>query len=257
MKGFLPIFKRELRAYFSSPIAYVVMGMFLAITGYFYYNNLSLFSLISLQASQNPMLAQQLNFTEMVLNTIFRNMGIIFLFLAPMVTMRLFAEEKKAGTIELLLTYPVKDLGVALGKFAAALSLLIVMLALTSLYAGIMAFLGNVEIGTVLIGYLGVILMGASFLAIGMWLSSLTENQIVAATVTLIVLLFFWVIKQATLFIDQATLREIMSQLSLPEHLDNFAKGVIDTRDVIFYLNFIVFFIFLTLRSLESRLRRG
>lgn len=257
MKGFFPVFKRELRAYFSSPIAYVVLGMFLAISGYFYYNNLSLFSLISLQASQNPMLARQLNFTEMILNSVFRNMGVIFLFLTPMITMRLFAEEKKSGTIELLLTYPVKDLGVAMGKFVSALALLIIMLALTSLYPAIMVFLGNVEIWTVLAGYLGVILMGASFLALGMWLSSLTENQIIAATVTLIVLLFFWVIGWAATFVDQAMLRQIISQLSLPEHLENFAKGVIDTRDVIFYLNFIVFFIFLTLRSLESRLRRG
>lgn len=256
MTGLIPIFKRELRAYFRSPVAYVVIAMFLLITAYFYYNNLALFSIISMQAIQNPSLAQELNFTEMVLNSVFRNMGVIFLFLAPLLTMRLFSEEKRTGTIELLLTWPVKDLGVALGKFGAALGLVVVMLVLTGTYPALMSGLGQVELGPIFSGYLGIFLMSAALIALGMWFSSLTENQIIAGTLTLVVSLLLWVIGWAGTFIKHDLMRAVISEIAIAGHLDNFAKGVIDTRDVIYYLSFTAFFIFLTLRSLESRLRR-
>jgi ABC-2 type transport system permease protein len=170
--------------------------------------------------------------------------------------MRLFSEEKRTGTIELLLTWPLKDLGVALGKFGAALGLVVVMLALTAIYPVLMSRLGQVELGPIFSGYLGIFLMGAALIALGMWFSSLTENQIIAGTLTLVALLLLWVIGWAGTFVKHDLLREVITEIAIAGHLDNFAKGVIDTRDVIYYLNFTAFFIFLTLRSLESRLRR-
>jgi ABC-2 type transport system permease protein len=170
--------------------------------------------------------------------------------------MRLFAEEKKSGTIELLLTYPVRDGEVLLGKYLAALTVFVAMLALTLAYPLIVAWVTPVEWGPLATGYLGLLLQGAAFIAIGILISSLTENQIVAAVATFGTLLIFWVIAWAS---DSAggNLGRVLSHLSLTEHFDSFAKGVIDTKDLIYYLNLTILALFLTLRSLESKRWRG
>jgi len=256
MSSFFPIFKKELRSYFVSPVAYVVMVMFLVIAGYFFYSSFAFFNFIGFQAMANPMLARNLNVTEGVLRPLFSNLGVVLLFIMPLLTMRLFAEEKKQGTMELLLTYPVRDLAAVLAKFAASLGVYTLMLALTALYPVLLGVFGTPEVGTILAGYLGLFLLGAAFIALGALASSLTENQIVAAAISFGALLLFWVIGWSSQFAGGQGGR-LLSHLSLLDHFDGFPKGIIDTKDVIFYLYFIVFFLFLTLRSLESQRWRG
>lgn len=251
-----PIFKKELRHYFISPMAYVVLFVFLLISGYFFYSIFAFFNLMSLQASMNPAFARDLNVTEGVMRPLFSNLSVILLFVVPMVTMRLFAEEKKSGTMELLLTYPVRDGAVLAGKYAAAMVLYAMMLVLTLLYPGIVASLTRLEWGPLVTGYLGLLLMGAAFLAVGTLLSSLTENQIVAGFGTFGILLIFWVLGWSS-EIAGPRWGKVLSHLSLVEHLDSFGKGVIDTKDLIYYLSFTVLCLFLTLRSLESKRWRG
>jgi ABC-2 type transport system permease protein len=256
MSSFWPIFKRELRAYFVSPIAYVVMVMFLTIAGYFFYSSFAFFNFIGFQAMSNPMMARNLNVTEGVLRPLYGNLGVVLLFIMPLLTMRLFAEEKKQGTIELLLTYPVRDLAAVLAKFSACLTVYTIMLALTAVYPVLLIIFVQPEVGPILAGYLGLFLLGAAFIALGALASSLTENQIVAAAISFGLLLIFWVIGWSSQFAGTGVGR-LLSHLSLLEHFDSFPKGVIDTKDVIFYLNFLVFCLFLTLRSLESHRWRG
>jgi ABC-2 type transport system permease protein len=170
--------------------------------------------------------------------------------------MRLFAEERRSGTIELLLTYPVRDGAVLLGKFVAALVLYATMLVLTLLYPGIVAYFVRLEWGPLLTGYIGLLLMGATFIAVGVCISSFFENQIMAGTVTFLVLLMFWVIGWSG---DAAggIWKTILSELSIIEHFDTFAKGILDTKDVIYYLNFTILALFIGLKSLEARRWKG
>jgi len=251
-----PVFKKELRLYFTSPVAYVVCTVFLLISGYFFYSIFAFFTLMSMQSAMNPALARDLSVTEGILRPLFSNISVVMLLLMPILTMRLFAEEKKTGTIELLLTYPVRDSEVLLGKYAAAVVLYLVMLLFTALYPGMLAYFARLEWGPLLSGYLGLVLLGWAFLAIGVLASSLTENQIVAAIATFGVLLIFWVIGWSADFAGPGR-GKLLSHLSILEHFDGFAKGVIDTKDVVYYLDFTVLALFLTLRSLESKRWRG
>ncbi len=251
-----PVFKKELRLYFTSPVAYVVFTIFLLISGYFFSIYFAFFSLMSMQSAMNPALARDLNVTEGILRPLFSIISVVMLFLMPILTMRLFAEEKKTGTIELLLTYPVRDGEVLLGKYLAAVALYLVMLLFTALYPGVLAYFARLEWGPLLSGYLGLVLLGGAFLAIGVLASSLTENQIVAAIATFGILLISWVIGWSADFAGQGW-GKLLSRLSIQEHFDSFAKGVIDTKDVVYYLDFTVLALFLTLRSLESKRWRG
>ncbi len=251
-----PIFKKEVRLYFTSPVAYVVGTIFLLISGYFFSQIFFYFSRLSMASAMNPALARDMNVTEGVLRPLFSNVGVVMLLLMPILTMRLFAEEKKTGTIELLLTYPVRDGEVLLGKYAAAVALYLVMLLFTALYPGMLAYVARLEWGPLLTAYLGLVLMGGAFLAVGVLASSLTENQIVAAVATFGALLIFWVIGWSADFAGPVW-GKLLSHLSILEHFDGFAKGVIDTKDVIYYLNFTILCLFLTLRSLESKRWRG
>jgi ABC-2 type transport system permease protein len=250
------IFRKELRVYFSSPIAYAVLTIFSLIAGFFFYNVFGFYVLASMQAAMNPMMARDMTIVEGVLRPLFQNVSVIMLLMMPILTMRLFSEEKKSGTIELLLTYPVRDGEVLLGKYLAALAVFAAMLALTLAYPLIMAWVTPLEWGPLGTGYLGLLLQGAAFIAIGILISSLTENQIVAAVATFGTLLIFWVIAWASEAAGGA-LGTVLSQLSLTEHFDSFSKGVIDTRDLIYYLNLTILALFLTLRSLDSKRWRG
>ncbi len=251
-----PIFKKEMRLYFTSPIAWVVLTIFLFIAGYFFYSIFAFFTLASMQSAMNPAMARDLNVTDSVLRPLFSNVSVILLLLMPLVTMRLFAEERRSGTIELLLTYPVRDGAVLAGKYLAALVLYAIMLGFTLAYPGLVIYFARVEWGPLLTGYVGLLLMGATFLAVGLFASSLTENQIVAAITTFGVLLIFWVIGWSADYVGGPWGR-VLADLSLLEHFDGFAKGVLDTRDVVYYLNFTVLALFLTLRSLEARRWKG
>ena len=250
------VYKKEIRLYFSSPIAYAVFAIFALISGWFFYNVFAFYTLMSMQAAMNPMMARDLSVTEGVLRPLFQNISVIMLLMMPILTMRLFAEEKKSGTIELLLTYPVRDGEILFGKYLAALGIFVGMLTLTLAYPVLVAWTAQVEWGPLVTGYLGLLLQGAAFIAVGILISSLTENQIVAAVATFGTLLIFWVISWAS-DAAGADLGRILSHLSITEHFDSFAKGVIDTKDVIYYLNLTILSLFLTLRSLESKRWRG
>ncbi len=249
------IFRKEMKSYFNSLIAYVVITMFLLITGYFFYNLLATFSVVSYQAQSNPMLARQyqlLNINETVVRPLFGNISIIMLLMTPLLTMRLFSEEKKSGTIELLLTYPVKDIDVVVSKFLACFFVFLAMILLTVTYPILLVVLGDPEVMPIITGYVGLILLGAAFISLGIFTSSLTENQIVAASMSFGILFFFWLISYSVAFVS-AGLGQVLAYLSINEHIASLAKGVLDTEDIIYYLCFIVLFLFLTLRSLESK----
>ncbi|MDX8403254.1 MAG: ABC transporter permease [Mariprofundaceae bacterium] len=248
------IYNRELKSYFSSLTAYVVIIMFLLVTGYFFYSLLTTFSIVSFQAQTDPMLAKQyqlLNINETVVRPLFGSISIIMLLMTPLLTMRLFSEEKKTGTIELMLTFPVNDIDVILGKYLACFSVLLTMILLTATYPILLTVLGEPEVKPILTGYLGLVLMGAAFISLGIFTSSLTENQIVSASVSFGILFFFWFISYSVNLVS-AGLAQVLSYLSINAHIESLSKGVIDSEDVIYYLCFIAVFIFLTLRSLEA-----
>jgi ABC-2 type transport system permease protein len=251
-----PIYKKELRLYFTSPLAYVILTIFLVISGLFFWSIVAYFTRASMQAAMNPQMGRDLNVTDGVMRPLFDNMRVILLFLMPLVTMRLFAEERRSGTIELLLTYPVRDGAVLAGKYLAALSLYGVMIGAMLAYPAILASFARVEWGPLLTGYVGLLLMGAMFLAVGLFASSLTENQIVAAVVAFGILLTFWIVGWTAEFAG-GSLGAVLTHLSILEHNDTFAKGVLDTKDVIYYVNFTALALFLAQRSLESRRWNG
>ena len=254
--GAITVFKKEMRSYFASPIAYAVFTLFLVISGYFFYVILAYFSLISVQASMNPGLASGLNVTDGVLRPFFIDISVVLLFLMPLLTMRLFAEERKQGTLELLLTYPLRDGEVLLGKFMAATILYALLLSATGLYLPLLGLWSELELYPILTGYLGLLLLGMTFLSLGLLFSSLTENQIVAAAFTFGALLLFWIIGWG------ATLAEgdwgaLFRHLSIVEHLTSFARGVLEMKDIAYYLGMTSFFLFATLKSLEIRRWKG
>ncbi|MFH1071300.1 MAG: ABC transporter permease [Candidatus Glassbacteria bacterium] len=241
----LPVYARELRSYFTSPVAYVVMLFFLLLTGAFFMVFISDFNMASM--NQSPYGGgYNLNITLQVVRPLLGNMSVILLFVMPLITMKPFADEHKSGTMELLFTYPLSDLDILLGKFLAVLTLFLVMLALTVVYPVFMAIYGSPEFGTLISGYLGLVLMSGAFIALGLFISSLTENQIIAAIATFGTLLIFWIIQWTGT-------SEILRHLSILEHFNNFAEGVIDTRDLVFFLSFMLLWLFLTLRVLESK----
>lgn len=256
MRNIYPIFKKEVASYFSSPIAYIVITIFLLISGYLFYSGFAFFSLISLRSMGNPAILGKLNINEGVIKPLYGNMSIILLLMMPLLTMKLFSEEKKSGTIELLLTYPIKDLEAILGKFFACLSLLFSMLLSTALYPLLLILFAKPEIGPILSIYLGLFLMGTAFISLGILASSLTENQIIAATITFGTLFFLFLIGWASSFVG-SLFGKILEHLSIMNHFTNFSKGIIDTKDIIFYINFTIFSLFLTSRSLESKKWRG
>jgi ABC-2 type transport system permease protein len=254
--GWLPIFRKEMRLYFGSPVAYAVATFFLFIAAFFFAPSFVQYAEFSMRSAMQPQMGQTLNATENILRPLTYNMAVVLLFFIPMLTMRLFAEEKRSGTMELLLTYPLRDGEVLAGKFLAALCLYALILALTLFYPVTVAWFTKIEWGAVLTGYLGLLLIGAAFLAIGLFVSSTTENQIVAGFGTFGALLSLWLLGW---FADsaQGALRTVVQQTAIIEHMDGFAKGVIDTKDLVYYLTVIAFALFLTLRSLESKRWRG
>ena len=254
MRNVITIARRELQAYFASPIAYVVIGFFALLFGYFFYTLLWYFERQSMQVAMGS--GMTMNINQMLIGPVFMNVSVIVLFVMPMITMRTYAEEKRSGTIELLLTSPLTDLQIILGKFLGALTLYAVMLAVTFLHIGVLFWYGDPEWKPVATGYLGLLLMGACFISAGLLISSLTKNQIVAGMVTFAVFLMLWVIN----WIGQSlgpTGQSIVTHLSITDHLDDFARGIIDTKHLIYYVSFIAFGLFLTAKSVDSERWRG
>ncbi|HEX3033784.1 MAG TPA: ABC transporter permease [Thermodesulfobacteriota bacterium] len=246
MKATFTIFKKELKSYFSSPIAYIILVVFLVLSGLFFF--LYLQSFVSSQFDPRlQFLGQRLNLNDFVIRPYFGTISIVLLLMIPVITMRLIAEERKNSTIELLFTSPVRILYIILGKFLASLYLFIIMIVLSAIYMVVLKVYGNPDLGPLLSGYLGLFLLGASFLSIGLFASSLTENQIVAALISFGLLLVFWIIGAVS---DAES--SILGYLSIINHFDNFSKGVIELKDVVYYLSFILFGIFLTYIKVQS-----
>jgi ABC-2 type transport system permease protein len=256
MRNVLAIARKEVRGYFVSPIGWVILGLFAVLFGFFYYAFLGLFVRQSLQMNQFGGGPQSMNVNLYMIRPLLQNTSVIILFVLPMVTMRTYAEEKRSGTIELLMTSPVTDLQIILGKFFGALTLYASMLLVTAVYIGMLFRFGDPEVGPILSGYLGLLLLGGGFIAVGLLVSSLTKNQIVAAMATFGTFLMLWVIGWVGDFAGPTT-RSIVSYLSITEHFDDFSKGVIDTKHLVYYLSFITFGLFLTAKAVDSERWRG
>ena len=256
MKGFWAVYRKELYAYFASPIFYVVACAFLTLAGYFFYSALAYYNLISFQAVQTPYLNDQLNLTDMVIRPIFLDLSIVLLLLAPLLTMRTYAEERRSGTVELLFTYPLSDRATLLAKFFAVITVFLVMTGGLLPDFLLLEWLTDPNWKVIMSSFLGLLLLAGAFFSLGMFTSSLTRNQIVAAVISFALLLLLWVIGwlSPTLGASGAVL---LDYLSVTKHFDNFAKGVLDSRDILYYLEFIALFLFVTLRRMESYRWRG
>lgn len=254
MRNITAIAQRELNAYFTSPIGYVLIGFFALLFGYFFYVPLAFFIEQSMQAGMNP--TQAMNINQMLIGPALMNTTVIMLFLFPLITMRTYSEEKRSGTIELLLTSPITDLQIIMGKFVGAMLLYAAMLAITLIHMAILFIFGDPEWKPIATAYLGLLMMGGCFLSLGLFISSLTKNQIVAAMATFAVFLMLWVINWIGTFVGPTT-QAVLSHLSLTDHFDDFAKGIIDTKHVIYYLSFMAFGLFLTAKSVDSERWRG
>ena len=247
---------KELKSYFASPVAYVVIGFSAILFGWFFINLLYFFDRASLQAGAGFGGPQSVNVNEMLISPLFLNVSVILLFTLPLITMRTYAEEKRSGTIELLLTSPLTDVQIVAGKFLGGLVLYGAMLSVTLVHIGFLFAFGNPEWRPIATGYLGLLLMGSCFLSLGLFISSLTRNQIVAGMVTFAVFLLFWVINWIASFTGP-TMQIVLNYLSITEHLNDFARGVIDTKHLVYYVSFIAFSLFLTVRSVDSERWRG
>jgi ABC-2 type transport system permease protein len=250
MSQILLICRKELRSYFASPIAYLLMAFFGLIFGFGTFTATRDFVRFSFQMQMQGGGAP-MNINEQIIGPLLNFASTIMLFLVPLITMRLFAEEKKSGTIELLLTSPVTDNQIILGKWLGAMLLYLCILAMSMLNVALLFAWGRPDIKPVLVAYLGLLLQGGCLLAIGTFISSLTRNQIVAGGVTFFVCLFLWLLSWATSY-DTTGWAAVLNYISIVTHFDNFSKGVIETKDLIFYVSMIFLGLFITSRSMES-----
>jgi ABC-2 type transport system permease protein len=255
LSNILAIAQKELKAYFASPIAYIVIGFFVLLFGYFYWALLLFFNQQSMRAMGLEGGPTQ-NVNEQLIRPLFLNASVVLLFILPMITMRTYSEEKRSGTIELLLTAPLTDFQIIMGKFLGALALYAAALAVTLLHVGALFAFGKPEWIPIVTSYLGMLLMGGCFISVGLLISSFTRNQIVAGMVTFAVFLLLWVINWVGSFTGPTT-QAVLDYLSITNHLDDFTRGIIDTKHLIYYDSFIAFGLFLTARSVDTERWRG
>ena len=253
MRGALTIVGKELRGYFVSPIAYVVLTGFVLLGGWFFYNLLARFNYVLgiYSAMRNPEALGHINLNQWVVEPLLHNLSVVLVILVPMITMRSFAEEKRSGTYELLMTSPLSVTQIVLGKFLGAFVFVFLMLLLTAIYPIILLIYGNPEVGVILGGFFGLLLLATSFVSVGLLTSSFTDNQIIASVSCLVVLLLLYVISWPAETAGP-TMGAVLKYLSLTEHFSEMVKGVIDTKDVVYFLSVIVLGLFLTQRSVES-----
>ena len=254
MSNVLAIAQKELRAYFVSPVGYVAIALFTFIFGFMYGAIVNYFAGQSI--GMGPGSPPSLNINQQLIRPLFLNMSVVFLFVLPLVTMRTYSEEKRSGTIELLLTSPLTDMQIILGKFLGAFALYAVILLVTLVHMGLLFAFGNPDWRPVASGYLGMLLFGAAFISLGLFISSLTSSQVIAGIGTFALALVLWIID----WIGSAlgpTGQAVLEYLSMTQHLDDFVKGVIDTKHVVYYLSLVAFGLFLTARSVDTERWRG
>ncbi|MGI8991438.1 MAG: ABC transporter permease subunit [Bryobacteraceae bacterium] len=250
MKNILIICRKELKSYFSSPIAYLLMAIFAVIFGFFFYSATAFFVMRGMEMQMSGR-AAPMNVNDYVIGPLLGNASVVGLFLIPMITMRLFAEEKRSGTMELLMTSPVRDWEIILGKWLGALIMYLSVIGLSALNILTLFAYGKPDWKPILVAYLGLILQGGCLLAIGTFISTTTRNQIIAGGATFAVCLLLWVLDWVSSY-EQAAWAKVVSYCSVLTHFEPFSKGIIDTKDVVFYLSMIFFGLFLTARSMES-----
>jgi len=252
MQNILTIAVKEIRSLFVSPIAYVVLTGFLLLGGWFFFNLLFRFTyLLTLYTGlQNLAGLQGLNLNDHVMSPLLHNLAIVLVIMVPVITMRAFAEEKRSGTYELLLTSPLTVTEIVLGKFLGCIFFVSVMILLTAIYPAILLLYGNPELGMLFSGYLGLFLLAVVFVSVGLLTSSLTENQIVAAVSCFVALLLLYVISWPAETAGSA-LASALRYLSVIERFSEMVKGIIDSQNVVYFLSIIVFSLFLTHRSVE------
>jgi len=259
MRNIFAITERELRSYFSSPIAYVVLAIFVFLSGIFFqmiFSQVMQYAMISAMQAQQFGGARPLDVPGEISRSFMGTLSVILLFMIPMITMGLFSEEKKRGTIELLLTAPLRDSQVVLGKFFAAVTFFLIMLLSTWVPMSVLFLYGDPASGPILTGYLGLLLYGIALISLGVFISTVTENQIVAAILTFGATMGLWLI-DAPARNAQATTKEVLTYLSVLQHLEDFMKGVFATSHIIFYLSLTLVGLFLTYRSIDSLRWRG
>lgn len=250
MRNVWTICKKELKSYFASPIAYLLLAMYATIFGFFFWNAVGYFVNISMQSTMMGR-SFPMDVNEMIIRPLLMNTSVVGLFLIPLISMRLFAEEKRQGTIELLMTSPVRDLEIILGKWLAAVILYACLLGISLLNMGFLFAYGKPDWRPMLVGYLGLLLQAGGLLALGAFISTTTRNQIIAGAVTFGACLLLWVFEWVAGY-ETAAWATVMGYMSVVRHYEPFSKGVIDTKDAVYFLSLIFLGIFLTSRSLES-----
>lgn len=248
MRNIWTICRKELNAYFASPIAYLVLAMFAIIFGRIFTGSVGQFALISMQSQMRGM---PVDLNEFVIGPLLMTISFLGLFLVPLISMRLFAEEKRAGTIELLLTSPVRDHEIVIGKWLGAMLLYCLLLVVSALSFGFLFAHGQPDWKPVLGGYLGLLLQTGALLALGTFVSTLTKNQIIAGASAFGVCLLLWVFYWAGAE-EQTASASVMRYISVFSHIEPFAKGLIDTKDVVYFVTMIFLGLFLSVRSIES-----
>jgi ABC-2 type transport system permease protein len=249
------ICRRELYAYFVSPIAWVLLGIFAVLCGYITTSQAQNLARASIEAQMQGQ-SFPMNINQYGIAPVLSTVAVIAVFLIPLISMRLFAEEKRQGTIELLVTSPIHDLEIILGKWLAALLMYATLLAVLLIDLSFFFFYGNPNWKPLLSGMLGLLLQGACLLALGAFISSLTKNQIVAGSVGFGAALLLWLLSWATAYGSSDTV-QVLNYISIVSHLDTFTRGVIDSKDIVYYCSMIFLGLFLTSRSLESIRWRG
>jgi ABC-2 type transport system permease protein len=250
MRNVWIICRKELGSYFVSPVAYLLLTMFALIFGFFFWNALGVFIIEGMQMQMSGQ-AFPMNLNEQVIRPLLSNASVLGLFFIPMITMRLFAEEKRTGTIELLATSPIRDLEIIVGKWLAAMILYCCLLLFTALNFAFLFKYGNPDWRPLLLGYLGLLLQAGALLAIGTFISTLTRNQIIAGAATFGIELLLWVVGWVGEY-ETALWARVLSYFSVLTHFESFARGVLDSKDAIFYITVIFLGLFFTARSMES-----
>ena len=250
MRNAWVICRKELGSYFASPIAYLLLTMFGLIFGFFFWNALGFFVIqgvqMQMRGSMFPM-----NINEQIIRPLLSNVSVVGVFFIPIITMRLFAEEKRTGTIELLATSPIRDLEIILGKWLAAIGLYCCLLLFTAVNFAFLFRFGNPDWKPLAVGYFGLLLQAGALLAIGTFISTLTRNQIIAGAATFGVCLLLWVLDWVSGY-DSSTWARVLSYMSVITHFESFGRGVLDFKDALFYISLIFLGLFFTARSLES-----
>ena len=250
MRNMWIICRKELRSYFVSPVAYLLLTMFAVIFGFFFWNALGYFIYLGMEAQLRDE-PTSMNVNEQIIRPLLANLSVVGLFFIPIITMRLFAEEKRTGTIELLVTSPVRDGEIILGKWLASVLLYLFMMLFSGLSFIYLFRYGNPDWKPLVIGYLGLLMQAGALLAVGTFISTLTRNQIIAGAATFGICLLLWVLEWVSGF-ETATWAKVLAYFSVITHFESFSKGLIDSKDVVFYLSMTLLALFFTARSMES-----